>query len=133
MMPQRVKKISRTQLRKAQVRELMPRIRVNITINDNNQTTIPTQVHFCLWGNRLIGYNTDRFICGKPWHVREGALRNLEGMMAAISIQDEEGNTISHDTVPKYIIQRLPALTEPEIAKIGKRQTIRDSAVESLI
>ena len=132
--PQRLsEKATREQRRRAVKAELTPLRRVIITENDKNQTTISTQVHYCTWGNRLIGHLTDRFVCGSPWHVREGALRNLRSMMAGKSIQDEEGNTIRHETINKYIIQELPPLTEDERAIIGKRQLIRDSSIESLI
>ncbi len=127
------KKPTRSELRQIQVNELMPLRRVIITENNNNQTTIPTQVHYSTWGNRLLGHPTDRFVCGSPWHVREGALRNLRGMMAAISIDDEEGNTIRHETVNKYIIQILPDLDQSQRETIAKRQLIRDSSIESLI
>ena len=126
-------KPTRAQIRKSQHDSLMPIRRVIITENDKNQTTIPTQVHYSTWGNRLMGHHTDRFICGSAWHVRQGALNNLQGMMVARSINDEEGNAIRHETVPKYIIQILPSLTEEERTTISKRQLIRDSSIESLI
>ena len=129
----REEKKTRAELRKEQHNELMPFIRVIITENDKNQTTIPTQVHYSTWGNRLLGHHTDRFVCGAKWHVRRGALYNLQGMMVAISVQDEEGNTIKHETIPKYIVQELPPLTQEEREAIAKRQLIRDSSIDSLI
>ena len=127
------KKESRSQKRQKQWKELMALKRVIINSNDNNQTRIKNQVEYCTWGNRLLGHHTDRFIIGKPWHVREGALRNLKNMMISRSVQDEEGNTVRFETVPAYIIQELPALTKEEIDVIAKRQIIRDSSIESLI
>ena len=50
------KKLTRSQMRKQQWDEAKLLVRVLITENDNNQTTIPTQVHFTTWGNRLIGH-----------------------------------------------------------------------------
>ncbi len=129
----KTRKPTRAELRQKQVDELMPLRRVIITENDKNQTTIPTQVHYSTWGNRLLGHPTDRFVCGSPWHVREGALRNLRGMMAARAVQDEEGNTVRHETINKYIIQELAPLTQAERDIIAKRQLIRDSSIESLI
>ena len=126
-------KVSRAERRLSLHNELMPLRRVIITENDKNQTGLQNQVHFATWGNRLIGHHTDKFICGSAWHVREGALNNLIGMMANISIQDEEGNTIKHDRVPKFVIQRLDPLTQEERETIAKRQLIRDSSIESLI
>jgi len=127
------KKPTRAQLRQIHRDTMMPLRRVLITENDKNQTTIPTQVHYSTWGSRLGGHYTDRFVCGSPWHVRQGALNNLQGMMVARSIQDEEGNAIRHETVPKYIIQVLAPLTADERETIAKRQLIRDSSIESLI
>jgi len=127
------KKLTRSQMRKQQWDEAKLLVRVLITENDNNQTTIPTQVHFTTWGNRLIGHYTDRFICGSPWHVRTGALHNLQSMEVARSVQDEEGNTIRHETVKKYVVQILTHLTSDERSVISKRQLIRDSSIESLI
>jgi len=130
---EQLSKPTRKETRKEQVQAMTKLQRVIITENDKTQTTLPNQVHFCLWGNRLIGYYNDRFVLGAKWHVREGALRNLQGMMSARSIQDEEGNTIKHEYVNKYIIQRFDMLTPEEIATIEKRQLIRDSSIESLI
>jgi len=124
---------TRAQKRKRQWNELMKLQRVIITSNSNNQTTLPNQVHYCTWGNRLLGHHTDRFIVGKPWHVREGALRNLARMEISNSIQDEEGNTVRFERVPAFVIQRLDHLSDEERAVIAKRQIIRDSSIESLI
>lgn len=129
----KAKKMTRAQKRKQQYNELMALKRVMITKNDNNQTTVKNQVEFCTWGNRLLGHHTDRFITGREWHVREGALRNLQDMKISRPIQDDEGNTIRFETVQAYIIQRLDPLTKQEIEVIAKRQTIRDSSIESLI
>jgi hypothetical protein len=127
------KKITRAEKRKQQYLESMPLRRVIINSNDNNQTRTKNQVEFCTWGNRLIGHHTDRFILGKPWHVREGALRNLQNKKISIPIQDEEGNTIKFEVVPAYVIQRLDDLTKAELEVIAKRQTIRDNSIDNLV
>jgi len=126
-------KMTKEQKRRKQYAELMPLRRVIITSNNTNQTMIPNQIHYCTWGNRILGYNTDRFILGKPWHVREGALRNLMEMRIRIPIQNEEGETMKFQTVPAYNIQRLDDLSEDEIKRIARKQIIRDSSIESLL
>ena len=129
--PEVKKKMTRAQKRKMQHDELFPLKRVLITSNATNQTQ--TNLKFITWGNGLIGHQTDRVYLGKPWHVREGALRNLRNATISKSIQDEEGNTVRFETVPAYNIQELPQLTKKEIDLIAKRQTIRNSSIESLI
>lgn len=128
---QKTKKMTRGQKRRIQYNELMPLRRVLITSNSTNQTQ--TKLHFITWGNGLIGHNTDRVYLGKPWHVREGALRNLEQAVITEPIQDDEGNQVKFETKPAYNIRRLDPLTEHEREKIAKRQIIRDSSIESLI
>ena len=124
-------KLTRGEKRKQQRAELMPLRRVLITTNADNQTK--TSLLFITWGNGLLGHLTDRVYLGKPWHVRQGALNNMKRANTRISIQDEEGNQVKFETVPTYNIIELEALTEEEIEKIAKRQTIRDASIESLI
>lgn len=125
------KKLTRAQKRKIQYSELMPLRRVLITSNATNQTQ--QNLHFVTWGNGLIGHNTDRVYLGKPWHVREGALRNMEQAIITTPVQDDEGNQVRFETKPAFNIRRLDPLSKTEIELIGKRQTIRDSSIESLI
>ena len=127
------KKLTRAQKRIKQRDELMPLRRVLITNNNNSQTTIKTQVHYCTWGNRLLGHNTDRFVCDSAWHVREGALRNLEGMVLNIPVQDDEGNTVRFETKQAYVVQRLTPLTVQERNVIGKRQQVREASIEETL
>ena len=127
------KQLTRSEKRRLKWKELMPLRRVIINSNDNSQTKIKNQVEFATWGNRLIGHHTDRFVLGRPWHVREGALRNLRNMKISRSIQDEDGNTVRFETVPAYIIQELEPLSKNEIELIAKRQVIRESSIEQTI
>ncbi len=124
-------KLTRAQKRRLQYNELMPLKRVLVTTNADNQTK--TNLVFITWGNGLLGHKTDRVYLGKPWHVRQGALNNMKNALTAISIQDEEGNQVKSETVPTYNIVNLDALTAEQIATIGKRQTIRNASIESLI
>ena len=124
-------KLTRAQKRKKQYNELMPLKRVLITSNADNQTK--TNLEFITWGNGLIGHHTDRVYLGKPWHVREGALRNMRRAMITRSVQNEDENKIDFETVPAYNIQELDPLSESEIELIAKRQTIRNASIESLI
>ena len=125
------KKLTRGQKRRKQYNELMPLRRVKITTNADNQTK--TSLVFITWGNGLIGHNTDRVYLNKPWHVREGALRNMENAITTDPVQDDEGNTVRFETKPTYNIIRMDPLTKHEIEIIKKRQIIRDASIESLI
>ncbi len=125
------KKMTRAQKRNKQRLELFPLRRVLVTSNATNQTQ--TNLQFITWGNGLIGHQTDRVYLGKPWHVREGALRNLKNARITEPVQDEEGNTVRFETKPAYNIQELSPLSKDEIDRIAKRQIIRDSSIESLI
>jgi hypothetical protein len=117
----------------AQKRAFMnKRIRVLITSNSTNQTKTGG-LERITWGNRVLGHHTDNVVLGRPWHVREGALNNMRQAMTRNSIQDDEGNQVRWETVPTYNIQILEPLTESEINKIARRQTIRDASIESLI
>ncbi|MCK5848974.1 MAG: hypothetical protein KAH01_07260 [Caldisericia bacterium] len=124
-------KLTRAQKRKKQHDELMPLKRVIITTNADNQTK--TNLEFITWGNGLIGHHTDRVYLGKAWHVREGALRNMERAIITESVQNEDENRVDFITKNAYNIQRLDPLSEAERERIGKRQIIRDASIESLI
>ncbi len=126
-------KETRSQKRKKQRNEMFALKRVIITSNDDSQTKVNNMVNYVTWGNRLLGHQTDRVIFGKPWHVRVGALNNLKDNILYKSIQDDEGNSVKTQTMPKYNIVYLDKLTEDEIELIAKRQTIRNSALDSLI
>ena len=127
----KVKPLTRAQKRRKQYNTLMVKKRVIITNNSSNQTKQPME--YISWGNRTLGHNTDIIVFDKPWHVREGALRNLRGAVITESIQDEEGNQVRFETKASYIIQELPPLTREEIDLIAKKQLIRDSSIDSLI
>ncbi len=122
---------TRARKRRQQYDELMPLKRVLITSNADNQTK--TNLVFITWGNGLIGHKTDRVYLGRPWHVREGALRNMRNSVIRRSIQNEDENRVDWETVPAYNIQELAPLTKQEIETIGRRQTIRDASIESLV
>ncbi len=128
---QKVKE-TRKDKRRKQYNELMALKRVIVTSNQTNQTKT-VGIERISWGNRLLGHNTDNVVIGKPWHVREGALRNLAAAKITQSIQDDDGNQVRFETIPAWIIQYLEPLTEPEIQKIAKRQAIRDASIDSLV
>ena len=111
---------------------LMSLKRVIVTSNANNQTKTGG-IERISWGNRTLGHNTDNVMIGKPWHVREGALRNLKSATIRISTTDDNGNHAGVDKAPAWVIQYLDPLTKEEINKIAKRQTIRDASIDSLI
>lgn len=124
-------KMTRAERKKIQHDELMPLIRVLVTSNATNQTQV--NLHYVTWGNGLIGHNTDRVFLGKPWHVREGALRNLEQAVITEPVQDEEGNQVRFETKPAFNIRRLNPLTKAELDTIAKRQLIRSASIEQMI
>ncbi len=127
-----VKKLTRSQKRRKQYNELMALKRVIITSNSTNQTKTDG-IERIAWGNRLLGHQVDNIVLGKPWHVREGALRNLRNSIIRQPIQDDDANTVKFETVPAWNIQVLEPLSKEEIERIAKRQTIRDASIESLI
>jgi hypothetical protein len=126
-------KMTRAEKRRKQYKELMAVKHVIIMKNDDNQTKIKNQVHFSTWGNRLLGYHTDRFLLDTPWHVRQGALNNLKNVKVSTAIIDSEGNTVGFETKPGYVITQLDDLTVDQIKAIAKKQVIRDASIESLI
>jgi hypothetical protein len=126
------KKLTRSQKRRKQYNELMALKRVIITSNANNQTKTDG-IERIAWGNRLLGHQVDNIVIGKPWHVREGALRNLRASIIRQPIQDDDSNTVRFEVVPAWNIQELEPLTKEEIEKIAKRQAIRNASIDSLI
>ena len=126
------KVVTRQQKKRSQHKELMALKRVIVTSNATNQTKTGG-IERISWGNRLLGHQTDNVVIGKPWHVREGALRNIKNAKITQSVQDDEGNQVKTETINAWVVQYLDPLTKDEIVKIGKRQTIRDASIDSLI
>jgi len=126
------KKAEKVKNKRARKLELISMKRVIINSNAKTQTMHPNQVHFVTWGNRN-GHYTDRFILGKPWIIRTGAIENLKRQTARVPIQNENGETIRFETKPAWLIQELPQPTEEELAIIAKRQTIRENSIENLV
>jgi len=126
------KKVEKAKKKRARKLDLISKKRVIINANSKTQTMHPNQVHFVTWGNRN-GHYTDRFILGKPWTIRTGALENLRRQTIRVGIQNEDGETIRFETKPAWLIQELPQLTEQELSVIAKRQTIRENSIENLV
>lgn len=122
---------SRAKKRRRLYNEMHALKRVVVTSNSTSQTK--QGLVFITWGNRLLGHNTDRVQLEKPWHVREGALRNMKAAMITESVQDEDGNSIKTKPKKAYYIEELEPLTKEEIQDIARRQQIRDSSIDSLI
>ena len=128
------KKQTLAQKKREQHKKYMKLIRVNITSNSVSQTkNLPNQVMTISWGNRLLGYQTDRLILGKPWHIRYGALKNLEDSVISVSVQNDEKNRIETIQGPAYNIAILPMLDKPALDKLAKKQTIRNESIAALI
>jgi hypothetical protein len=122
------KKVRATKAQK-QKKELMRLVRVIIVDHQKNQTApVKNAVHFVGWGNRLVGYHTERIVLGKPWHVRQGALDNLRSVIMTVPIQNDEKNRIDWESGPRYSITELPPLTRDELEDIAKKQRIREQS-----
>ena len=102
--------------------------RVQVIANDETQSK--RDVKFITWGNDVIGHNTDRLLMGRPWHIREGALRNLQDNVISKSVPHPETGNPEYVEVPAYNIIILPMLTIDQYRGLGKKQEIRDAAVE---
>jgi len=122
------KKVRKT--RKQLKDELFPLRRVQVTNNDETQTK--RDVMFITWGNDVIGHNTDRLLMGRPWHIREGALRNLKGNTMYKSVPHPETGEPEYIEMPAFNIIDLPMLTLPEYKALGKKQEIRDAAASAM-
>jgi hypothetical protein len=126
------KKEKKESEKKKQLKELMVLRRVQISSNKDNQKD-PSNLniaHTVSWGNRLVGYYTDRFILNRPWHIREGALRNLKNATFRKSVVNPSTHETTMVTVPMYNIAELPPLTEEEIKEMAAKQKTRNAAVD---
>lgn len=123
-------KVSKAKLKRMQYNDLMAKKRVVITSNSKNQTEVQNQTFS--WGNRVVGHQTDRVVFGKPWHVRQGALNNIEAALIREPIQNDDKNRVDHVTKKAYIVQYLDPLTEEQLDNIRKKQIVRDASVESM-
>lgn len=130
-----VKKETRHEKRRRQIKELFKLVRVIVTSNRDNQRVVDNpgiaQVERIAWGNRLVGHQVDNVLLGRPWHIREGALRNLRAATIRKSIQD--GNDVKFITIPAWNIQELDPLSEREIKELARRQIIRNSSQEQAV
>ena len=106
-------------------------IRCVITQNSDNQTKIQHKTFS--WGNRVLGHQTDRVVFGKPWHVRRGALDNIENAIYVKSVNNEDFNRVDSVPVPAYNVQILTPLTQKEIDVIARKQELRNASVDSLV
>jgi len=119
-------KLTKAQIKKEQFKKQMALQRVLITDNSDNQTK--TDLMFVSWGNRILGYHTDRVLLGKPWHVRTGAMNNLRDATIYKPVQDDKG-VVTTVKVPKYNIVDLGLLSEAEYKVIGEKQKIRNASL----
>ncbi len=102
--------------------------RVIITEPNRTQTAISNQAYYCSWGNGVIGHFTDKYILGSEWHVRLGALKNLESATTLVTAIDKATGEMKTHKAKKYNIQYLEPLTKAELELIAKRQVIKESA-----
>jgi hypothetical protein len=122
----------RSQLKRKQFDELMVLKRVIITSNQENQTKDPIgAVRYVTWGNGLIGHKTDRYILGKPWHIRQGALNNLKEATLFKSQPNPSTGAPETVEVPFWNIQTLDPLSKDELKKMGEKQKVRDAALDA--
>ena len=118
--------------RKQLQEELFPLRRVQVTCNDDSQTRTSDQLMFITWGNDVIGHNTDRLLLGRPWHIREGALRNLREQKYMKSVPNPKTGEPEFVETIKYNIVDLGLKSMEEYKEMGKRQAVRDAAVAGL-
>lgn len=123
------KKDTKTSKRRQQYNDKMKLIRVLITSNSDSQTK--TAMRTITWGNRLLGYNTDRVVFEKPWHVRQGALDNMKNATIVKQIQNDETGNIDKVIVPAYNIVEMAPLTKEELAVMADKQKVRNAALDS--
>ena len=122
-----IRKKTKAQIRKEQYDENMKLVRVLVTSNATNQTK--TELTTISWGNRLLGYHTDRVILGKPWHVRQGALNNMKDRKITNPVQNEEQNRIDYVTVPAYNIVDLGLLSMKEYKEMAEKQKAKNASM----
>jgi len=137
--PKKTKTLSKQEAinlkRKIQKSELMPQRRCIIRSNQTNQTP-PPEFEWITWGNDNIGHQTDKVIFDRPWHVREGCLRNLRKVTYRKSVPSDPSAPLSKPVFrdfPLYSIEMLDPLTPKELKIIAERQTIIDSSQANLI
>ena len=118
---------TKAQKRRAQYEENMKLVRVLVTSNASNQTK--QDLVNISWGNRLLGYNTDRVILGKPWHVRNGALKNMRNRTISSPVQNEEQNRIDYVTIPAYNVVELGLLSMKEYREMGEKQKAKTASL----
>ena len=121
------KKLTKSQRRRNQSREMMQMKRVQIdelfkfqtySEDDSRRTETVT------WGNSLIGHHTTRIIFGTPWQIHVGALNNLKQNKAFSSVVDKNGG-VAFKEGDRYRITYLEQLTPEEIENIAKKQELR--------
>lgn len=127
------KKMTRAQLKKKQFADKMKYCRVMATSNRSSETK--TDLVTISWGNGLLGYHTDRVMLGKPWHVRQGALDNMNGSTVIIQVpkytDTGASNGVERTTIPAYNIVDLGLLTQEEYSKMAEKQQIRNAAADA--
>ena len=127
---EKAKRKARSAQAAAQRKQVMQLKRVTIIDNQMNQThKVKNAVQWVGWGNGLIGYYNERIILNKPWHVREGALINLRAVMMNVPTQNDEQNKIDWEVMPRYSITELEPLNKEQIELIGKKQNVREQAL----
>lgn len=121
----------KTKMTKKEMKEVLFALR-RVQVISNDETQTKRDVKFITWGNDVIGHNTDRLLMGRPWHIREGALRNLKENLVSKSIPHPETGNPEFVEMPAYNIIELPMLKIDEYRTLGKKQEMRNAAVEGV-
>ena len=121
----------KVKLTRKQMKDMLFKLR-RVQVISNDETQTKRDVKFITWGNDVIGHNTDRLLMGRPWHIREGALRNLKENLVSKSVPHPETGNPEFIEMPAYNIIELPMLSLDEYRTLGKRQEMRNAAVEGV-
>lgn len=122
------KETLKVDIKAARKRSLQEMHHVIISDNDVSIKGKPAEsVYWVSWGNR-DGYFTDKYILDSPWHLRQGAIENLESVLMNESYQDDIGGEIKWRTKPRFNIRILTSLTEKETKDIAQRQRLREES-----
>jgi hypothetical protein len=79
-------------------------------------------------GNAVLNPEDEIFPIGKPWHLTNAAVKQLDSIVKQVPIIDQSSGLISgYKTVKKFFITELPPLTEQELKALAKKQLIRNA------
>jgi len=127
------KKKSEEELKKEAVKRvtgLKKLVRVQISLNSEIGTKVKhNQMFHVSWGNAVVGSINEIFPIGKPWHLTQGSVNQLEQIMYQLPLHDSRGNVTGYRPIKKYYIQKLPQLSKQQLKELAKKQLVRDAQI----